>query len=106
MRVYPFAIFGSLLLIVPAGAETTKLLNPPPGAAVTLDTQLRLKQSLEKSGFKHVVVVQGADLIRAQAPDGSNIVMEITPDHVTGVVGSGSTAATITLSPKLGGDFE
>ena len=107
MRVPAFAIFPSFLLLsAPVVAETTtKLLNPPPGAAVTLDTQQKLKQSLEKSGFKNVVVIPGADVIRAQAPDGSNIVMEITPDHVAGVlVGSGSTTdPTMTHSPKSGG---
>ena len=106
MRVSPFGMFGSFLLLASpvVGQTTSTLLNPPPGAAVTLDTQQKLKQSLEKNGFKHVVVIPGADLIRAQAPDGSNIVMEITPDHVAGVVGSGSTAdQTTTHSPKSGG---
>jgi hypothetical protein len=62
----------------------------------------------EKNRFKNVVVIPEADVIRAQAPDGSNIIIEITPDQLTGVVvGSGSTADQKTMhSPRSGGDFE
>jgi hypothetical protein len=93
MQVSPFAIFASsLLLASPTAVQTTNLLTPT-DAAATRDTQQKLKQSLEKNRFKTVVVIPEADVIRAQAPDGSKIIIEITPDHVTGVVvGSGSTA--------------
>src|SRR5579863_885051 len=109
MQVSPFAIFASfLLLAAPAVAQKTNLPRPPTDAAVTLDTQQKLKQSLEKNRFKNVVVIPEADVIRAQAPDGSKIIIEITPDHVTGVVvGSGSTADQTTMrSHRSGGDFE
>ena len=108
MHVSPFAIFASILLLAaPAAAQTTNLSSPP-DAAVTRDTQQKLKQSLEKNRFKNVVVIPEADVIRAQAPDGSKIIIEITPDHVTGVVvGSGFTAdQTVMRSPRSGGDFE
>lgn len=109
MQVPSFAIFASCwLLAAPTAAQTTNLSSPPPDAAVTLDTQQKLKQSLEKNRFKNVVVIPEADVIRAQAPDGSKIIIEITPDHVAGVVvGSGSTADQTTMhSPRSGGDFE
>jgi hypothetical protein len=109
MQVSAFAIFASfLLLVAPTAAQTTNLSSPPLDVAVTLDTQQKLKQSLEKNRFKNVVVIPEADVIRAQAPDGSKIIIEITPDHVTGVlVGSGSSADQTTMhSPRSGGDFE
>ena len=64
--------------------------------------------SREKNRFKNVVVIPEADVIRAQAPDGSKIIIEITHDHVTGVVvGSGSTADQRTMqSPRSGDGFE
>ncbi len=108
MQVSPFAIFVSfLLLAAPAAAQTTNLSGAP-DPTVTRDTQQKLKQSLEKNRFKNVVVIPEADAIRAQAPDGSKIIIEITTDHVTGVlVGSGSTAdQTAMQSPGSGGDFE
>src|SRR5215213_5144947 len=107
MQVSPFAIFASfLLLAAPTFAQTTNLSSPPLDAAVTPDTQQKLKESLEKNRFKNVVVIPN-DIIRAQAPDGSKIMIEITPDHVTGVVvGSGSTADQKPMpSPRSGGDF-
>ena len=107
MQVSPLAIFMSLLLFAaPTAAQTTKLSSPP-DAEVTRDTQQKLKQSLEKNYFKNVVVIPN-DIIRAQAPDGSKIMIEIIPDHVAGVVGgSGSTADQKPMpSPRSGGDFE
>jgi hypothetical protein len=107
MQVSPFAIFVSLLLLAaPTAAQATNLLSPP-DAEVTLDTQQKLKQSLEKNRFKNVIVMPN-DIIRAQAPDGSKIMIEIIPDHVAGVVvGSGSTADQKPMpSPRSGGDFQ
>ena len=107
MQASPFAIFASfLLLAAPTAAQTTNLSSPP--AAVTRDTQQKMKQSLEKNRFKNVVVIPEADVIRAQAPDGSKVIIEISPDHVTGVVvGSGSTADQRAMpSPGSGGGFE
>jgi len=53
---------------------------------VTLDTQSKLRESLEKNGFKNVAVVPVAYVIRAKAPDGSKIVMEVTPDAMQAVI--------------------
>jgi hypothetical protein len=55
-------------------------------SAVTDDTQQKLRQSLEQFGFKNVKVVPEAFLIRAKAPDGSRIVMRVTPDEIEGVI--------------------
>jgi hypothetical protein len=65
---------------------------------VTLDTQKKLKQSLEQSGFKNVVVVPEAFIIHAQAPDGSKIVMEVSPDQMQAVI-----ERTGSSSPQSGG---
>lgn len=58
----------------------------PPDTAVTVDTQQKLKQSLEQNGFKNVLVVPEAFVIHAQAPDGSKIVMEVSPDQMRAVI--------------------
>jgi hypothetical protein len=98
MRVSAFATIASfVLLAAPALAQTSNMTggqpsdtsassHVPPDTAVTLDTQQRLKQSLEQSGFKKVVVVPEAYLIHAQAPDGSKIVMEVSPDQMQAII--------------------
>jgi hypothetical protein len=61
------------------------------GAGITADTQQKIRQSLEQSGFKDVRVTPESFVVRTQAPDGSHIVMLLNPDKVTGVVvGAGS----------------
>jgi hypothetical protein len=105
-------IASFLLLAAPAFAQTSNTTggqpgdtaassnmssNVPPDTAVTLDTQQKLKQSIEQNGFKHVVVVPAAYVIHAQAPDGSRIVMEVGPDQMQAVIeqtgSSGSSSA-------------
>jgi len=67
--------------------------NLPPNLQVTLDTQRRLKQSLQQSGFRDVTVEPQSYIIHAMAPDGSRIVMLVGPDQVSGVVmGTGSSS--------------
>jgi len=63
-----------------------------PGAGVTADTQQRIRQSLEQSGFKDIRIVPESFVVRAQAPDGSRIVMLLSPDQVTGVVMSSGSS--------------
>jgi hypothetical protein len=68
----------------------------PPDTSVTVDTQQKLKQSLEQNGFKNVLVVPEAYIIHAQAPDGSKIVMEVSPDQMHAVIertGSSSSSS-------------
>jgi hypothetical protein len=60
--------------------------NEQTGQGITYDTQQKIRQSLENNGFKNVKVMPEAFLVRAQAPDGSRIVMEISPDQATGVI--------------------
>ena len=69
-----------------SSSATNASSDAPPDTRVTLDTQQKLKQSLEKNGFKNVVVVPEAYAIRAQAPDGSRIVMEVSPDQMHAVI--------------------
>ena len=53
--------------------------NNQPG--LTYDTQQKIRQSLEQNGFRNVQVTPEAFVIRAQAPDGSRVLMEVTPDQ-------------------------
>jgi hypothetical protein len=79
-----------------SGSSSSSSSQLPPDTAVTVDTQQKLKQSLEQNGFKDVVVVPRAYAIRAQAPDGSKIVMEVGPDQMHAIIertgGSSSTS--------------
>jgi hypothetical protein len=69
-----------------AASSSSASSSQPPDIAVTVDTQQKLKQSLEQNGFKNVLVVPEAYVIHAQAPDGSKIVMEVSPDQMRAVV--------------------
>jgi hypothetical protein len=51
-----------------------------------LRSQQKLKQSLEQNGFKKVVVLPEAYVIHTQAPDGSKIVMEVSPEQMEAVI--------------------
>ncbi len=86
----------------------------PPGP-VSFSTQGQIKSSLESSGFKNVTVLPQSFLIRATAPDGSRIMMQVSSDGLYGVVvnptdqagssgtaGSAGTGAT-TSSTGTGG---
>jgi hypothetical protein len=59
---------------------------PSPAAPVSAATQSQIKNSLEASGFRNVTVVPQSYLIRATAPDGSRIVMQVSSDAIQGVV--------------------
>jgi hypothetical protein len=51
-----------------------------------MDTQQKIRQSLEQSGFKDIRVVPESFVIHAQAPDGSHVVMMMTPEMTAGVI--------------------
>lgn len=67
------------------GAQSA-LGQSSPGASITADTQQKIRQSLEQSGFKDIRVIPESFVVRAQAPDGSHIVMLLSPDAITGLV--------------------
>ena len=67
------------------GAQSTWGQSSP-GSSVSADTQQKIRQSLEQSGFKDIRVVPETFVVRAQAPDGSHIVMLLSPDRVAEVV--------------------
>jgi len=100
MRFPALPIIAAVVMLAPpAFAQTTSTTGSsrsdspstsssqlPPDTAVTVDTQQKLKQSLEQNGFKNVIVVPEAYAIHAQAPDGSKIVMEVAPDQMRAVI--------------------
>jgi hypothetical protein len=100
MRSPALPIIASVVMLaVPALAKTSNLggsrqrdgttassSQPPPDTTVTVDTQQKLKQSLEQNGFKNVLVVPEAFVVHAQAPDGTKIVMEVNPDQMHAVI--------------------
>jgi hypothetical protein len=98
MRIPVFPIIGSLVLLAapafaqPAGTTTAQpsgaspSSNLPDDTKLTLDTQQKLRQSLEESGFKNVKVTAETYVVHAKAPDGSHIVMMVSPDQIAGVI--------------------
>jgi hypothetical protein len=100
MRYNALPVIASVVMLAaPAFAQTSSMSGSsrsdgsassssqvPPDTAVTVDTQQKLKQSLEQNGFKNVIVVPEAYIIHAQAPDGSKIVMEVSPDQMRAIV--------------------
>src|ERR1700730_17645739 len=69
-----------------SGSSSPSSSQLPPDTAVTVDTQQKLKQSLEQNGFKNVIVVPEANPIHAQEPHGSRIVREVSPDQMRAVI--------------------
>lgn len=57
-----------------------------PGGNISADTQQKIRQSLAQSGFKDIRVVPESFVVRAQAPDGSRIVMLLSPDQISEMV--------------------
>ncbi len=98
MRIPVFPIIASgVLLTAPAFAQqagtttaqpsgTLASSNLPDDTKLTLDTQQKLRQSLEESGFKNVKVTAETYVVHAKAPDGSHIVMMVSPDQIAGVI--------------------
>jgi hypothetical protein len=94
MRIPATPLVASLLLFAaPAFAQSSSTTSSaalasqlPPDTMVTLDTQQKLKQSLEQSGFENVLVTPTSYVIHAQAPDGSHIVMLVSPDRLHAII--------------------
>ena len=99
------AALASLLMFTVGSAASAQNYSPNPGtqgntntgaqsssdqsgwgASVTMDTQQKIRQALEQSGFRDVRVFPQSFVVRAQAPDGSRVVMLMSPDMVTEVV--------------------
>lgn len=47
---------------------------------------MQIRRALEAKGFRDIRVLPEAFVIRAQAPDGSHVVMEVTPESFQAVV--------------------
>jgi hypothetical protein len=71
------------------------------GANISVDTQQKIRQSLEQSGFKDIRVVPESFVVRARAPDGSPIVMLLSPDRVAEVVMSNANQG---MNPDMQGN--
>lgn len=113
MRIPAFPLIAvSVLLAAPAFAQSSSMTtsaagvsNLPPDTRVTLDTQQKLKQSLSQSGFEDVVVTPSSYVIHAKAPDGSHIVMLVSPDQLHAIIEppTGSSSAPAGSPGSRGG---
>src|ERR1700730_13031950 len=81
-------IASFVLLAAPAFAQTSSMTGVqlsdsptssrlPPDTVVTLDTQPKLKQSIEQNRFKNLIVVPQVYVIHAQAKPRQKSVMEV-----------------------------
>jgi hypothetical protein len=61
-----------------------------PGGSVSPDMQQKIRQMFEQSGFKDIRVVPEAFVVHAQAPDGSHVVMLLSPTEVAEVAIGGN----------------
>lgn len=86
-----------------AGARTDRTTGAESADhAVSASTQQKIRQSLEQSGFKNVQVAPQSFMIRARAPDGSHVVMSVSPDRLAGVVFEPAAASGSTTAPDSG----
>jgi hypothetical protein len=74
-----------------------------PRAPVSFSTQNQIKQSLETSGFKNVAVMPQSFLIRATAPDGSKVLMQVSSEGLYGVVVNSADQGGTSNSASAGG---
>ena len=78
---YPSLAIGLAIGSVSDGPDGSASFRP----GIIRDTG-PIRSSLEASGFKNVTVLPQSYLIRATAPDGSQVVMQVSSDGVYGVV--------------------
>ncbi len=64
------------------GASQMGQRGPSTPGPVSFATQGQIKSSLESSGFKNVTVLPQSFLIRATAPDGSRVLMQVSSDSL------------------------
>jgi hypothetical protein len=83
-------------------AQTGQKGSSTPGP-VSFATPGQIKSSLESSGFKNVAVLPQSFLIRATAPDGSRILMQVSSDSLYGVVVNPSDQAGPGKTPGSAG---
>jgi hypothetical protein len=77
-----------------ANSPTENSTAAPGSSADTsgLQTPTSLTQSLQQAGFRNIRVSASSFVVHATGPNGSPVVMMITPDRVTGVIGSPQSA--------------
>lgn len=63
----------------------------------------QIRHSMEQNGFTNVEVIPQAFVIRAQAPDGSRMVMEVSPEETEAVFERGGQAGSTGTSGTPGG---
>jgi hypothetical protein len=94
------------------GSSQTGRMGQSPSAPVSSATQGQIKSSLESSGFKNVTVLPQSYLIRATAPDGSQVLMQLSSEGLFGVAvnstdqassGGTTTGGTSSGSASTGG---
>ena len=65
-------------------------------------TQDKLRQDLSKAGFKDAKVVDATYVVRAQGPNGSDIMMFVNPPTVGSAAMSGSNASGSASADQFG----
>lgn len=95
-----------LMYVDPPGGPTATTGSSGQSGSQAASQQQKLKEGLQKAGFKDVNVVDAAFLVNAKTADGSMVRMTINPPSMTtgttGMGGSGSAGSGSTGSGSMG----
>ena len=86
LALFAAPVFAQSSTTATSPTTSSNASNPSPDHGVSTDTQQKIRHSLEQNGFKNVQVIPQSFVIRAQAPDGSRVVMEVSPDQFEEVI--------------------
>lgn len=86
LALFAAPVFAQSSTTATSPTTSSNASNPSRDHGVSTDTQQKIRHSLEQNGFKNVQVIPQSFVIRAQAPDGSRVVMEVSPDQFEEVI--------------------
>ena len=86
LALFAAPVFAQSSTTATSPTTSSNASNPTRDHGVSTDTQQKIRHSLEQNGFKNVQVIPQSFVIRAQAPDGSRVVMEVSPDQFEEVI--------------------
>lgn len=86
LALFAAPVFAQSSTTATSPTTSSNASNPSRDHGVSMDTQQKIRHSLEQNGFKNVQVIPQSFVIRAQAPDGSRVVMEVSPDQFEEVI--------------------
>ena len=86
LALFAAPVFAQSSTTATSPTTSSNASNSSRDHGVSTDTQQKIRHSLEQNGFKNVQFIPQSFVIRAQAPDGSRVVMEVSPDQFEEVI--------------------